>query len=126
MTHTQPKKGKFFEIHDLFLCRGPASLTKGPCKSFDFDIPLYVRRVSQKKYIFLVNPYKLPQEGGGDIYGIRKPYIFFKTHSPFRGGFTISSRGWQRYLQGVAKQIARYLLPLSVFCFPTQHITNLF
>ena len=38
-----------------------------------------------------------------------------------RGGFRISSRGWQRYLQGVAKQIARGILPLSVFCFLTQH-----
>ena len=51
-----------------------------------------------------------------------KCYTYCIHCIPDRGGFRISSTGWQRYLQGVAKisqgvakQIARYLLPLSVF-----------
>ena len=57
------------------------------------------------------------------------PILSFLSTLQIRGGLGISSRGWQRYLQevakisqGVAKQIARYLLsPRSVFRFPTQH-----
>ena len=43
-----------------------------------------------------------------------------------RGGFRISSRGWQRYLQGVAKKFfAAPLSPQRFFCFHTHYITNL-
>ena len=49
-----------------------------------------------------------------------------------RGGFRISSRGWQsnpkgvaKISQGVAKKLRATPLPLGVFCWPTHNITNL-